>query len=362
MFPFKIAFFIPQLSSGGAERVVANLVTQFAHNGVPVLLITKERRSNEYKIPDSVSRCYVRSDINYKSRILRYIYKVKSLRTICKKNNIDVLISFNVPANYLALYATIGIKTKHIISIRNAPDFLFQSLFSRISAQMILSRSDGAVFQTPDAQEWFPKRLRKKSTIIFNPVSTQFYQIGHTPIPYRVITCGRLTKQKNHAMLIKAFSDVVNIVDGATLHIYGEGKLYDSLKKQIESLGLQKSVFLDGRVSEVGKVLSLASLFVLPSDVEGAPNALMEAMAVGVPSISTDCPCGGPNMLLENSKAGLLVPVNDKEKMAAAIIKLLKSPQLCTEMSQNAKKAAIKFHENEVYKLWLNYISSILYE
>lgn len=359
MSPFKIAFFIPQLSSGGAERVVANLIAQFSCNGISVILITKDKRQNEYVIPNDVRRYCIKTEDESNNRIARYFTHVKKLKQICKLNKIDVLLSFNVPANYLATFATLGIKTKHILSVRNDPDFLFPSTFSKFFAKMFFSLADGAVFQTPDAQAWFPKKLQKKSTIILNPVSTQFFEKEYAPKQLRVITCGRLTKQKNHEMLINAFREVVDMVSDATLHIYGEGKLHSYLNDIINRLGLENNVFLEGRVTNVSEALSDASIFVLSSDVEGAPNALMEAMAVGVPSISTDCPCGGPRMLMKNNEAGLLVPVNNSKKMASAIIEMLTTPELLNRMSNKAKIEAEKFREDVVYKLWLNYINSI---
>ena len=356
----KVAFFIPQIGGGGAERVVANLVNQFAQDNVNVILITKDKRPNEYKIEEGVSRFCLTKKEEKGNRLQRTFKHLINLRRICKDNAIDVLVSFNVPANYLAIWALLGSKTKHIISVRNAPDFLFKTTLEKILAKFLFSLADGAVFQTKDAQEWFPYKLRRKAVIIYNPVHSQFYNIKHEPLPFRVVTCGRLTKQKNHKMLINAFKYVVEQFPKAELHIYGEGNLGKELANLIEKTGLKNNVFLEGRVENVSSVLSAATLFVLSSDVEGAPNALMEAMAVGVPSVSTDCPCGGPRMLLHESKAGLLVQVDNKELMSKAILQLLSSRELLCDMGKNAKKEACKFKEEEIYKLWLNYTNTVI--
>jgi len=359
MFPYKVAFFIPQLSGGGAERVVANLANQFARDNISVLLITKSRRYNEYAVSESVKRFVLDAGSGRKIRFIRSFLRVNSLRTICKEQQVDVLMSFNVPANYMAIFATMGIRTKHIISIRNAPDFLFPRKINKIYAKLILSCVDGAVFQTVDAQQWFPKALQKKSTIIYNPVKADFYHVDYRPEPKRVVTFGRLIKQKNHQMLINAFRLVVDKFENASLHIYGEGVLKEELNELISSLKLEKHVFLEGRCYNVWDELSRASLFVLSSDVEGSPNALMEAMAVGVPSISTDCPCGGPQMLLGNTRAGFLVSLNAPNEMANSIIRILESSELRNEMSKLAKAVANHFQENTVCRDWQNYLSKI---
>lgn len=357
-FPYKIAFFIPQIGGGGAERVVANLVNQIADNGVPVILITKKKKAGEYPLSSQVNRCYIDSK-NSKFGVINKLNHVKELRDICKSKKIDVVVSFIKPANYIATFATLGIHTKHILSVRNAPEFLYPSLVSKFFAKMLFPLADGAVFQTPDAQAWFPSKLQKKSSIIFNPVKSSFYFCKRQPVKNRVVTCGRLTKQKNHEMLIRSFRNVLDKVNDAELYIYGEGPLESFLKSLIDKLNLNKNVFLKGRVSEVPYVLSQASLFVLSSDVEGTPNALMEAMAMGIPSISTDCPCGGPKMLLNFSGAGVLVPIKDHTKLADSIISLLSSPELCNEMGKKAKIKSADFQEEVIYKQWLNFIFSI---
>lgn len=159
----------------------------------------------------------------------------------------------------------------------------------------------------------------RKITNHYNAVKEEFYQVERTPVRGEIVTCGRLTEQKNHKLLIDAFAEVQKIYPFATLKIYGEGVLREKLQNQIDSLNLNEKVFLMGATNDVAKALQTADLFVLSSDYEGMPNALMEAMAAGVPCISTDCPCGGPRELFGEDASDKLVPCNDSAQLAEAI-------------------------------------------
>ena len=220
--------------------------------------------------------------------------------------------------------------------------------------------ADGCVFQTKDAKEWFPKKLQKKSTIIYNAVKADFFEIQRKPIDGLVVTCGRLEEQKNHKMLIRAFKNVVEKYPNTKLHIYGEGSLQEQLQKLIDDLGLKNSIILKGITSDVSSILKEADIFVLPSLYEGMPNALMEAMAVGVPSIATDCPCGGSKMLLEDEN-GVLVKNDDEYELSKAIELLLIDKSKKIQLSKNAKKEANNFKADDIYIKWNEYIEKVVY-
>lgn len=171
-----------------------------------------------------------------------------------------------------------------------------------------------------------------------------------------IVTCGRLTEQKNHRLLIDAFAEVQKIYPFATLKIYGEGVLREKLQNQIDSLNLNEKVFLMGATNDVAKALQTADLFVLSSDYEGMPNALMEAMAAGVPCISTDCPCGGPRELFGEDASDKLVPCNDSAQLAEAICKVLET----TKDGMTEKRHAETFKPDRVNQMWKDYVHDII--
>lgn len=357
---YRVGFLVRGLCDGGAERVVANLASQHAAYGCHTVVITRNHSDGDYRLDARVTRYeldkYVGDIINYKTWIRRLMY----IRKICRDEKLDVLVAFMDDSIPYAIFATKFLKTKSIISVRNAPEILYVGKKNQRMVKFLYPYADGAVFQTNDARDWFPKRLQDKSVVLMNPISDIFYSVTYQPDELRVVNCGRLDGQKNQKILIEAFSLVLKTVKNATLHIYGVGELREQLEKQIEALELSGNVFLEGRSNEVAKVLSKATLFVLSSDFEGSPNALMEAMAVGVPSISTDCPCGGPRMLIGENEKGILVPIGDKKKLAEAIIRLLSDANLRKTYSDRCKQSSLAFREVNVFEDWNGYISLVI--
>ena len=294
----KVCLYINVLGGGGAERVMANLANTFAEDGCETTLITSFPADKEYSLDKRVQRLLLEDHEVRQSRLMRNLTRIFKLRKICKEEKPNILISFMEEPNFRAILATRGLPVKTLVSVRNDPNKEYAGKMGAFVGKVLLPMADGCVFQTKEAQAWFPKRLQRKSKIIYNAVKEDFYHIERKPNHGEIVTCGRLTEQKNHAMLISAFAEVVKQYPYATLKIYGEGTLRDTLQTQIDTMGLQGRAFLMGATNDVGKVLQTADLFVLSSDYEGMPNALMEAMAAGVPCIATDCPCGGPRELL----------------------------------------------------------------
>lgn len=355
----KIIFYIAQLSKGGAERVLSNIATKFAENN-DVIVVTTVRHEEEYCLPNNISRYVIDEELEKRKGKKNFVSRNLFLRSLCNKHNADILISFMGGANYHATLATVCSKTKCIISVRNDPKYEYPRKVDKILAKVLLPLADGCVFQTEDAKGQFDKRLQKKSRIIFNAVGDSFYLTKRVNTSKDIVTVGRLEKQKNHELLIHAMKDVVELRPDLVLRIYGDGKLKDELLRLVKKLDLQKNVFLMGTTNNVQAVLSNAGIFVLSSDFEGMPNALMEAMAVGVPCISTDCPCGGPKMLLGNNENGVLVPVQNREKLSEAIMFLSEESKEKDRYRIMAKNKAEEFKMEKVFECWDDYVKSIV--
>ena len=157
-----------------------------------------------------------------------------------------------------------------------------------------------------------------------NPVRGDLFDCQNKNDTDKIIiaSAGRLNSQKNFFMLIDAFEKAYENHNELELRLYGDGELKQELEQYIEDKKLSENVKLMGRTNDMKSMLESIDLYVLSSDYEGMPNSLMEAMAAGVPCVSTDCPTG-PSDLIENEKTGLLVPVNDADSMAKAIEKML---------------------------------------
>lgn len=352
----KILFYINAIHDGGAERVMINLAKYFSDTGYETILVTSFIDTWEYKIEGNVKRLTLEENEIKQGKIKRNFSRIIKLRDILKKEKPDIAVSFMAEPNFRLLVASLGLNVKTIVSVRNDPNKEYAGKIGKFVGKWILPIADGCVFQTKEAQEWFPERLQRKSTIIFNAVKEAFFHIERRPVDGEIITCGRLEAQKNHKLLIDAFAEVVKEYPYAKLKIYGEGSLREVLQEQINKLGLQEKAFLMGATNDVAKALQTADLFVLSSDYEGMPNALMEAMAAGVPCISTDCPCGGPRSLIENKINGYIISLNDKNELKNSIIDYMKQKKK-EDISNKTKKLATRFLPKKVHEEWLKYIN-----
>ena len=323
----KIFFYINTISSGGAERVLTNLATEMSTRGHECVLITSFPCSWEYSYGEDVQR--ISLDLNkiegYFKRNVILIYR---LRKLLKSERPDILVSFMAEPNFRAIIAKLGSGIKSILSVRSSPDVEYGSNFTSFLAKILFRFGDAIVFQTHDAKIWFPEVIRKKSFIIYNPID----------------------KFKNHRLLIESFAKIANQVND-NLIIYGSGDV-TSLKLYAESLGIGERVHLPGQISDVPTFIKSARLFVLSSNVEGMPNALMEAMAIGLPCISTDCPCGGPRMLFPESIREYLVPVGDSDTLSKRMLAVLTDSQKAIFLAQECKKASFEFESCRVFDKW----------
>lgn len=354
----KILFYINTLEHGGAERAICNTASYFAEHGWNTILLTSFRVDEEYSYSHKIRRMSIENKQIIQSTLKRNFSRIKAVRNICKMEHVDIVVSFMREPNFRALLATIGLKTKNVISVRSDPNFEYKGIVGKLVGKFLLPFADGAVFQTNEAREWFGKRLQRKSAVIYNVVDRRFYSKKYDGSK-DIVSCGRIVPVKNHALLIRAFKKVHERFSDEHLYIYGQRNSDHDIEKLIENLQLSDCVFLAGKSDNVPDILSKAKLFVLSSDHEGMPNALMEAMAVGVPSISTDCPCGGPRELFGEELAFMLTPVGDVDALANKMIELLSDDERRMEVGKNMKARAEAFTVDKIGKKWIEYIALV---
>lgn len=351
----KIMFYINAIHHGGAERVICNLATSFSKNGYECFLVTSFRDTWEYGYGECVHRISLFEEKISTNFWDRNIQLVKKLRELIKVEQPDLLVSFMAEPNFRAIIASVGLKNKVMISIRNDPKQEYSSILTKVLAKTLFCRADGIVFQTEDAKKWFPRSVQKKSKIILNQVDEVFYNTKYEGKRKNIVTTGRLVPQKNQELLIRAFASIADKIT-ENLFIYGEGILQKDLEHLIEELHMEERIFLPGSITDVAETIKSARLFVLSSDFEGMPNSLMEAMALGIPCVSTDCPCGGPRMLFAQHEAGRLVPCKDVSKLADTIYERV------TDGSDGKieKELAEVFRTQKIWECWYNYVSSMI--
>lgn len=355
----KLLFYINVLGGGGAERVIVNLANEFSKIGNQVTLVASYPVENEYSVRNDVNKLYISREPSKESFIKKNILYVKWLRKKMKDEHFDAAIAFMAEPNIRILLAGLGLRTKKIISVRNDPVREYSSKMYQMLAKLLFPLSDCVIFQTNDAKDWFSKRIQSKSEIIMNQVAEDFFEHEIPVHRQNIVTVGRLNKQKNHRLLIKAFSKICDKIED-NLIIWGEGEFREELEQYIKDLNLEDRIFLPGRTNDVKGAISSAKVFILSSDYEGMPNALLEAMALGVPCISTNCPCGGPKMIIEDCKNGYLVPVNDTDALAQRMNDLVVDCKKQKMFSMNARSDAQKYLPSKIFEKWQSMLNNVI--
>lgn len=353
----KIAFSIAHMGIGGAQRVTLNLIQWInrytTHD--TLLFIGTTRKVSDFEYPLNNIKYYKLPDSK--------VSKVKKLRSLLQEEQPDVLITMGLPDTIIDTTACIGLPIKHVISERNDPRNFKGKFITKLLSRICACFADGYVFQTLEAMKYYKLPCFRKGIVIPNPL-IGLDQMPNMPFDGQrrkeIVTVGRLNAQKNHPLLITTFANIVKEFPDYKLVIYGEGSTENSLREMIQELGLQDYISLPGSVSDVFERIYEARAFVLSSNFEGMPNALMEALALGVPCVSTDCPCGGPKELIENGKSGLLVQVNNKSELINAIKSIMTDDELSNTLSKNAFKIRGKLNPDKISNDWLNYIKTVV--
>lgn len=333
----KILFAISSLGSGGAERVVSTLANELTARGYAVSMLLVANSRQVYPLSEKIRVVSLDCEEDLGRGVLkRYPIRLKKIRAALKEMNPDAVVSFMSETNIDVCLAALGLKVPILVSERNDPAVDPASRVKQLLRRFAYLRSDGFVFQTPDAQAYFSRSIQKRSRIILNPLVSTLPEPYTGPREKRIVAVGRLNPQKNYPLLLDAFWEFSRKHPDYTLEIYGRGNLEPRLRAQISQLGLEDRVLLKGFCAQVHDAIRSAAFFVMSSDFEGMPNALMEAMALGLPCVCTDCPCGGPRMLIRDGENGLLVGVGQKNELVQAMDRLADNPELAQTFGQQA--------------------------
>lgn len=353
----KILLYIDNMLYGGANRVMANLANHFSDQGYEVILINDRPYDKErpgYSINKQVKRYYL--DIENHLFIVRTMNRLVKLRDIAKKEKTDVILSFMAGPNIRMLVATTGLKIKRVVSVRNDPQKEYGLGIKRGLVNLLFRMADGVVFQTQDAAAYFSKKIRAKSKVIFNPVNEKFYSKKWQHGGKNIVIVGRLQPQKNPMNALRAFTRIAKAIPEYDLVYIGEGELKVELEAYAAQAGISERVHFLGKRDDIDSILECSAMYVLCSDFEGMPNALMEAMAVGIPVISTDCPCGGPRTLIKEELQGVLVPCGRSDLLAEEMERLIKNRDLQLLMSEAERTRAKEFMPQIILTKWSEYL------
>ncbi len=352
----KLVLVISSMNTGGAERVLSILANSWVDMGRTVTLITTHDDGSVpfYFIDSRVKlKPILMSDISGGGHWAN-IKRTFALRRIIKDESPTIVVSFLNYTNILVLFACLGLDIPVVISERLDPRVHRLAFSWNTLRRFVYPKAAILVNQTEAAAQWFRGWMGNKVRIISNPVMTPEFNDGPTEYDLSnlsLIAMGRLHHQKGFDTLLKAMRNVHDSMPDLRLTILGEGPMRKSLECYRNELGLEDIVQFPGRVKRPQDILKQAELFVLSSVTEGFPNVLCEAMAVGLPVVSTNCP-SGPNEIIEDGKSGVLVPVGDSEAMAEAILSLMSDYHFRRKMGENARDVIRRFSLVEVLKDW----------
>lgn len=355
-----------KLSQNGADRVLTELANQWTKCGKKVTLIQLLREDSSvdegtFILLPAVSVKKIITNTRSKSGF--YIKSVQAVSHILRQKRNAVVISFLSRSIYVsAVCSLIPPRSRHVFvfSERNDPSRWPNKRFTRLLRNLSFCCADICVFQTGEAKKYFFKRVQRKGIIIPNPINPELPERFTGTRRKTNCTACRLVKQKNIPMMISAFHKVHMRYPEYTLEIYGEGSERKILQDQIDQLNLKDNAFLCGFTDDIFDKMRDCAMYVCSSDYEGISNALMEAMAMGVPSISTDCPIGGARAMIQDGANGLLVPVGDVDTLASAMFRLISEPLFAQKLADQAWQSMREYDIKEIANQWLNVMSGAM--
>ena len=352
----NIIFFAHRIIYGGGEKVRNWLANQLIDHGHTVVYaiptIDEQVTADLHKVGllGRVKAIEYPFHIKKKKPCLYY----KRILNIYQEHNIHLLIFFG--GSLVEQLAARQLGVKILLSERCDPHS--RSIPSQILKQIQYHVADGYVFQTPEASQCYGKHAHQIGTVIPNAILDKSPDPIFTNLRKEIVTVGRLSNEKNQLMLLKAFAIIHNQMPDFKLVFYGSGPLKNTLIKYANAHGIGNKISIISGKTNITELINGASLFVLSSNTEGMPNALIEAMSMGILSISTDCPIYGPRFLVSEGKNAFLTPPNDANLLADKILFALNHPD-ADKIRKEAVNIRKRLHPTQIFSQWLSYISQI---
>lgn len=394
----KLMFIMPVMKGGGAEKVAALLLNEFNKNGYECeLVLTNSDRSEiverglDSAVKTTVLRELFGNNNAFKklflaafrafasllckipeafkqrvpARLARFSFKsqyydeLKALKKVIGNNSDAKIISFLQPSIPLTLLAARGLPNRVVVSERADPYRLLKKRYGYNFIKKYYQRADAVVFQTNDAKAAYPENISAKGTVIFNPINDKLPEAYHGEREKYVTTFCRISRQKNLNMLVEAFAEFHKEFCDYRLKIIGEPQNDDDKAHLAEAKELAVKLLITEYIdflpfsAEVHNMIIRDAMYVNSSDYEGMSNAMLEAMAIGMPVICTDCPIGGANAVIRNEGNGILTEVGNAKEMGEAMKKIAGDKELADRLSQNAAKIRNEMSLATIAKKWM---------
>ena len=391
----KVIFFIDSLGGGGAERVVSVIANTFAEQyNYDVSIVMMWKADIAYEIYDKIHliyaedlpqntfrtklvinmyRLYKRIRQGIYKKIMVKLGKYDSLpkidetafyfyakyaipyRELLKRNKDCTAFGFLIRSNISMLMAAKGTGVKTVFCERNnpvRPDMPPNIIKIR---DKVYHRCTSAVFQTEEEMAYYTK-IKGEKAVIPNPIKENLPERFIGARRHEIVNFCRMSSQKNIPLLIDAFEMLLQDHPDYTLRVYGEGSEKDNLKAYVKEKHLEDKAFIEDFAKDIHERIKDAAMFVSTSDFEGLSNSMLEAMAIGLPTVCTDCDGGGARMMIEDRVNGVLVPKGDKQAVYQAMKEIIEDESLAERLSENAEKIKEKLSVDNIVKEWIKMI------
>lgn len=344
---------------GGIGKMLRFVISQCAIDFNEIVLLHRGRESNNDVVPKYVKEIIRPCDFHKPMLFWRYKH-IKEIHQVIKNERPSIVCCFGAEMSVMVTIAMFGIKnTKLVLAERGDP--FTAPLIWKLLNKIAFRFADNCVFQLEKQGKWYGQRVMNKSIIIpnaFIPTGVVSQFLGERK--KKIVSVGRFVYEKRYEVLIQAFKNVHDFHHDYELVLYGDGDYKEKYEALIVELGLENCVHMPGYTNNAMLAISDSSVFVLSSLYEGMPNTLIEAMAVGVPTVSTDCNPGGPDFLTDHGRRGLLVPLNDVNAMSAAICRIIEDPILAKRLSNLGQEIIPLLAVDRIGKMWVDFFKSIL--
>ena len=395
----KVMMLMPHMIGGGAERVAAQLMNQMYNegvdtkfilsadsrenviqsdlgNGTPLFLISEEMPAEPiiniiyHKLlrllsslickPFELLKMRVPADFAKLSITSQYYREIKFINGLLRHEPDLSVIAFLQPTIPIALLAARGLPNKIIISERADPNRLMKKRYGEKFIKKYYIRANKVVFQTEDAKNAYPECIADKGVIISNPIKTNLPEPYNGKRNNNITTFCRISKQKNLPLLINAFYALHKGHKDYKLRIIGDApnaegiEVLNTINSMISKYNLDNYVIIEPFKADVHKSIISDAMYVNSSDYEGISNAMLEAMAIGLPTVCTDCPIGGANATIKDGENGLLVPIKDANALYMAMKRIIENETLSKKVSENASKLRESLSLEAIAKKWID--------
>lgn len=363
----RIVFITNSIGFGGAEKVIAFVANGMAKRGHNVVVVNYGSAGGTYI---NEHKQYFEKTIDLyeyqsgKSGKISQIKKILFTKEIVKKCNAEVMVCFTMYPSFVGKLVHMMTGVPSIMSERGNPYVTInkKNIFSLLEL-LVVNRSAGGVFQLKGASKFYDKKLQARSTIIPNPIfiNNKLKTVAYNERDKCIVSVGRLdNNQKRYDIMIKAFSLFSKSHPEWILKLYGLGRDEDNIKKWCAEEGVYDKVKFMGLTKHPMADISKAGMFLITSDFEGISNSLLEAMAIGLPCVSTDSEPGGARMLIQHMSNGLLAEVGNPFRIAEAMSLYADNPRLAEQCGERAKEVIYKFDAETTLDKWELYIDKII--